>query len=210
MIHVWSLCWGDKYKRQHVERLRFQVHQRLQQEHRFRVISDRSDLPWAYRPLNDYPGWWGKINLFDQSYNGEPVVNLWLDLDVHLISDLKPLIDVVDRPGVIHAAANWAESGHGGIQSSVMSWIPSQELQIVADEFPPEMAIWPPQHNPPKQLWGDQEWLGVLHERGKINWTPYPAQYVRSYKYHVLRGKSLQSTVAISFHGNPKPWEVGL
>jgi hypothetical protein len=101
---------------------------------------------------------------------------------------------------------NWAASGHGGCQSSVILWSGCEMTRRIYDEFDPAIAYWPPRNDGGK-LWGDQEWITHLRDTGRIRVTPIDAG-IYSYKYHV-RGKGLpHGSKIIVFHGEPKPPDV--
>jgi hypothetical protein len=106
----------------------------------------------------------------------------------------------------IRIAKNWAQSGYGGCQSSVMYW-EGDSGKIINDEFDPSIAHWPPR-NEPGILWGDQEWITQLRDEKRLDVEYFDPADVISYKYHV-RGQGLppQAKVVV-FHGKPNPGEV--
>lgn len=132
-------------------------------------------------------------------------VNLYLDLDVVVTGSLDPIVECLGQ----HSLAmplNWAQSGHGGCQSSVMVWRACEYTQQIYNLFDPKDAHWPP-INKPGILWGDQEWITHLRDTGLLRVRPIPEQYVKSYKYHCRNGLPADTRVVV-FHGEPKPENV--
>ena len=207
MLTVWSLCWGDKYSDYYAQRLQREVRKYLTLEHRFICITDRNIKGvYCQRPVVDWPGWWGKIQLFKPGFCGDGI-NLWLDLDVVITGNLDSM---VLQYGDSHmaCAANWAQSGHGGCQSSVMLWKGGKGCQAewIYRYFDPADAHWPP-INQPGVLWGDQEHLTRLRDEGRISVTHFDPALVQSYKYHCRDGLP-DGTKIVVFHGDPKPADV--
>jgi hypothetical protein len=210
-MNVYCVFWGDKYQKSYVQRLRDQVADHLKIPHEFRCITevDFWDVD-TVEPLCDYPGWWQKIGLFSPAMpRGE---NLYLDLDVSVVRSIEPLvvfsrITWVDQPDKLICPSNWAQSGHGGCQSSVMLWKSGEDNVAIWNEFDPAMAAWPPVHNPPKQLWGDQEFITALRDRGTIRVAHTPDEWIVSYKYHCRERLPSGSRIVV-FHGDPKPHQV--
>ena len=213
MLTVWSLCWGDKYPDYYVTRLKREVKKYLTIPHTFCCITER-DIPGVYclHPITVeglesavLPGWWGKIGLFRPGLSTE--YNLWLDLDVVITSNLD---NMVLQYGGSHLACakNWAQSGHGGCQSSVMLWKGGKgnQAEWIWRYFDPADAHWPP-INKPGVLWGDQEHITKLRDEGRISVTHFDPALVQSYKYHCRDGLPKDTKIVV-FHGDPKPADV--
>ena len=205
MLTVWCICWGDKYPDYYVTRLKESVAQNTEIPHRFVCVTDRR-IPGitTMPPPVDWPGWWGKIGLFKPGFSGP--LNLYLDLDVVVTGDLTPIIESLDQ----HSLAmplNWAQSGHGGCQSSVMVWRDCLLNQQIYDLFDPAWIHWPPKE--PWKFYGDQEVITHFRDTGLIRVRPIPDQYVKSWKYHCQNGLPKDARVIV-FHGSPKPDEVSV
>jgi len=202
MLTVWCVCWGDKYPDYYVTRLKESVAQNTEIPHRFVCVTDRR-IPGitTMPPPVDWPGWWGKIGLFKPGFSGP--LNLYFDLDVVIVGSIDYLADSLEQ----HSLAmpeNWAQSGHGGCQSSVMVWRDCEINHQIFDLFDPAIAYWPPRNDGGK-LWGDQEWLTKLRDDGIIRVRPLPG--AKSYKYHCRDGLPKDCRIVV-FHGSPKPDEV--
>ena len=212
MLTVWTMCVGDKYPAEYVYNLASMVKRNLSVPYRLVCITDQAnDIEFRraqsaggiefMQPPTDYPGWWGKIGLFKQDIATGP--SIWLDLDVVITGSLDP---IVEQYGDCQLATpwNWAQSGHGGCQSSVMCWRGNSAHEIF-ESFDPADAHWPPRNDGGK-LWGDQEHLTVCRDNG-FPVTRIDDKYVRSYKYHCRNGVPEDARVIV-FHGKPDPHEV--
>jgi len=208
MLTVWSVCWGDKYDDYCVQRLQREVKKHLSIEHQFICITDRNiDGVACMPPINDLPGWWGKVNLFSPEVEQEH--NLYLDLDVVITASLDDLV-ASHKGRHLAAPTNWAQSGHGGVQSSVMLWRANYNSRQIYDLFDPAIAYWPPR-NEPGILWGDQEHITALRNADRVQVSPLNPDWIKSYKYHCRGREGLPAkTKVVVFHGEPKPENVGV
>ncbi len=120
-LTVWSVYWGDKYKKAYVYALKEAVEKNLSVQHEFRCITVES-LPGivTVKPYGPYHGWWSKLNLFAPHRATGP--SLYFDLDVVIVGSLDYLIPYTETKNTVAAPANWAQSGYEGIQSSVIAW----------------------------------------------------------------------------------------
>ena len=129
--------------------------------------------------------------------------NFYLDLDVVITSNLDEMVMEYSR-ATCAMPLNWAASGHGGCQSSVMMWTKNHNVRQIHDLFDPAIAHWPPINQPPI-LWGDQEHITALRDADKVAVRPIESGIV-SYKYHVRgRGGIPEACKVVVFHGDPKP-----
>jgi len=206
-LTVWSLCWGDKYDDYYVQRLQEAAadYITLKSPHRFACITDRKIKGVeCIPPVVDWPGWWGKIQLFKPGFADD--YNLWLDLDVVITSNLDNMI-LQHCGSHLACAANWAASGHGGCQSSVMLWKGGKgnQAEWIWRYFDPSRMNWPPISGP-GILYGDQEWITELRDEGRLAVTHFDPALVQSYKYHCRgRDEPPEGCKIVVFHGDPKP-----
>ena len=187
MLTVYSVLWGDKYHPGYVYALKEAVEKNLTIPHEFVCITDQ-DLPGitTKQPLVEWHGWWQKLSLF--AFAQGP--SLYFDLDVVILGGLNYLVPYAKSR--LAAPANWAQSGHGGVQSSVMAW--NGDLRTPFNKFNYKADS--------KRLYGDQEFLWELLGD---DWWKIP--YVGSYKYHCRDGAPDWMRVCV-FHGKPDPHEV--
>lgn len=190
MLSVFSVYWGDKYDPSYVYALRDMVAKHLHTPHKFFCITS-AELPDinTIEPAVDWPGWWQKLQLWRLNYGP----SLYFDLDVVITGPLDYLLPFTQH--AIAAPANWAQSGHGGIQSSVLVWNGNNpHPYFLAKQQWPEIS---------ERLWGDQEFLTEVYGD---NYVKLPRIY--SYKYHCM-GKPLPKDCSVvCFHGKPDPHEV--
>lgn len=185
-LTVWSVFWGTKYHAAYVYALRDAVEHYLTIPHSFRCITCRELAGIdCVMPGVDYAGWWQKIDLWNK-----PGPSLYFDLDTVIVDSLDYLEDYARFE--IAAPANWSQSGHGGIQSSVLAWSGTWREPVERFEYARDSA----------RLWGDQEYLTEL--RGN-DFVRIPGVY--SYKYHCRRELPADAAVVV-FHGKPDPHEV--
>ncbi len=199
MITCWSVCNGTKYTDNDVHILRDMVGRNLNEPHRFKCLADREIAGVdTFIPDEQWPGWWAKLLLFRYS-TGQC---LYLDLDTVIVGNLDRLLSVP-----LSMPANWGQSGHGGCQSSVMSW--GQDYGWIADGFDVSQLRAPERGNcggyGKQNLWGDQEY--VTEVVGSPGHGVVPMPHVYSYRYHSIGGPPRDAS-AICFHGEPKPAAV--
>ena len=196
MLNVWSVCTGHKYSPAYVYALRDAVALNLSAPHNFLCLTDQPDklpgIDWVYLQ-SDLSGWWNKLHLFDLAYGP----TLYFDLDVIIVDDLNYLVPYTRS--YFSAPANWAQSGHGGIQSSVMAWDGNGYMRHsgIYEKFVNDAEQYR------ARLWGDQEYLTevINHDR----WTTLP--HIFSYKYHCRQTIPRDASVIVC-HGKPDPHEI--
>lgn len=187
MLDVWCVLWGEKYSADYVRVLKAMIERHLKTQHRFRCVTNKViDGVDTVNPIKHWHGWWQKLTLFELARGR----SLYFDLDVVITGELDYLVPYTRN--VLAAPANWGQSGHGGIQSSVMAW--NGTLREPYERFDYDVDS--------KRLWGDQEFLSEMYGE---NYTKLPGIY--SYKYHCTTGLPTDCSVAV-FHGKPDPHEV--
>ena len=197
VLTVWCVFWGDKYSSDYVYILKRMVEMNLSYPHEFICITD-NPLPMinCILPECDYHGWWQKLQLFMPGMATGP--SLYLDLDVVITGSLDGLVE--QYAGCeLAMPANWAMSGHGGCQSSVMLWR-GDTCHDIWEAFDYEADS--------NRLWGDQEFITEqLGDPGAGRITRITPSQVVSYKYHCRTGQPMDAKVIV-FHGKPDPHEV--
>ncbi|TNE75546.1 MAG: hypothetical protein EP334_10030 [Gammaproteobacteria bacterium] len=187
MITVYSVLWGDKYPPDYVYRLQAMLERHLTVPFSFVCVTDQ-DLEGVHcvAPIVPWHGWWQKLSLFEIAHGP----SLYFDLDTVIVGN----IDYLARQSghVLAAPANWGQSGHGGIQSSVLAW--NGTLKEPFRKFNYEQDS--------KRLWGDQEYLSELYGDNF-----HKLEGVVSYKYHCRGGLPAHARV-VCFHGRPDYPEV--
>lgn len=201
MLNVWSVCNGCKYNTEDVHIVKNMVSRNIDQPHNFYCLSDREiEGVDCLIPDENWPGWWSKLLLFRYAVGQ----CLYLDLDVVIVGNLDRLLS-----RRLSMPANWAASGHGGCQSSVMSW--DGDYSFIPDRFNPINLTAPERGNcgwyvgAVRECWGDQEFITDL--MGDPGDNVVPMQHVYSYKYHCRAALPAEASV-VCFHGEPKPGQV--
>jgi len=187
-LTVFCVYWGNKYDIAYVHALKEMVERNLTIPHEFKCITtNKIEGVQTVLPFVPYSGWWQKIGLFAPYVASGP--SIYFDLDVVITGNIDYLVKFTNS---FSAPANWAASGYGGIQSSVMCWPGNWNLPYT--EFNYQI------HR--ERYWGDQEYLTQLLDD---DWQKIP--HVGSYKYHC---KQLipDDLKVIAFHGKPDPHEV--
>ena len=190
MITVFSVLWGDKYPPDYVKRLEKMVAKNLSLDHEFVCLTDQKlEFCRTISPTEAWAGWWQKIQLFEISTGP----SIYFDLDVVITGSIDYLVEFTEND--ISAPANWGQSGHGGIQSSVLAWHGKNRIPVERFKENPKGYI--------KKHWGDQEFLTEIYGG---NFAKIPGVF--SYKYH-CRGKKLPVDArVVAFHGKPDYPEV--
>lgn len=210
MIYIWSVCVGNKYEPKHVKNLYKMVKQHLKEPFQFCCLTDNDELLndvngdiFAFERISDKHGWWQKIDIFELSRHP----SIYFDLDVVITKSLTPLI-AYTKEGIA-MPKNWALSGHGGYQSSVICW--NGKARGIQWNFQADKIGEPEAGNfgyyvedSGARHWGDQEYL-TYHFKNEI--VEIPAGLVVSYKYHASQALPKDALV-VAFHGKPDYWEV--
>lgn len=194
MLTVWAVCVGTKYSAGDVYMLRDMVARNLSMPYQFRCLTDRV-MPFVdcFIPAETWPGWFSKLLLF--KYSMGP--SLYLDLDSVVAGPLDGLVSTR-----LSMPANWGQSGHGGCQSSVMSWC--GDYSGLLDNFDPSKID--ANGLTYEGCWGDQEY--ITREFGNPGGAFINAMRgVLSYKYHCQNGLP-EGAKVVCFHGEPKPSQV--
>ena len=203
MITVFTGAWGSSHQPREVKLLRDQVADNLSIDHHFVCISDRLIEGVACVNRGTLPGWWRKLEVLQSRGPA-----MWLDLDVVVTGSLDDIV-LAHVDATLACPWNWAQSGHGGCQSSLMLW--SRSLTEPMEHFDPADAHWPPRNDlkwdSGVTQWGDQEWLTHMRDTGQLDVEPVNPAWVKSYKYH-CRGGVPDDCRLVVFHGQPKPSEA--
>lgn len=194
---------GGDYTVQHVSNL-FDSVSRNANDFKFICLTD---IPYTDFPKNieivelieDWPGWWSKIELFRPGLF-EAFSKIWyFDLDTIIVDDLEPLF-VEPCPTTFLSDFYWPER----IATGVMCWI-SGTLDGVYTHF----KMNPARYMQAFRKGGDQAFLGSVIGMNQSRFQiRFPGQFV-SYKVH-CQSRVPEDTRVVCFHGRPRPWEVNL
>jgi hypothetical protein len=184
-----------EYTTDHVYRLKEQCEKHS--SHGFACLSD-VDVPGVYtvKLLNDWPGWFAKIELFHH-FRGK---YFYMDLDTVITGDLDPLIDYPHE-----FTALGPLSGPHKINSSVLAWNGDyshlyKKFKANAQE---NMKLYMTD-----EKWSDQAFIADNQKFAKLQ-EIFPNS-VKSYVYDLEYGKIPRhsDTKIVCFNGQPKPWQT--
>jgi hypothetical protein len=193
MIVACVMRSGGDFKPEHVHLLRDGV-LRHSPDVNFACLSD-VDIPGIKTiPLiENWRGWWSKIELFRQGIFTEPVV--YFDLDTVITGDIRPLqrnlMTMLEGP-VSHGPA-----------SGIMAWgYDYSEIYKTLKANPYLMEIYKtPSH------FGDQGFIRDFCPSKPALFT----EPLYSYKMHCNSGRDYPAdALAIYFHGLPRPWQTDI
>jgi hypothetical protein len=130
---------GKKYNAEHVARLQAAVARNCTVPHRFVALSD-VDMPCERIPFaHDWPRWWSKIELFRPGITDPTGLNVYLDLDVLVASNLDALVSYPHRFSMMRNSCTPILPTRGGgarskrANSSVMAW--SGDYSFIYDKM---------------------------------------------------------------------------
>ncbi|CAM9433570.1 unnamed protein product, partial [Ectocarpus fasciculatus] len=139
-VTVVCIRWGPKYGPEYVKRLAAGVRRNLRRDHRFVCYTDDvealSEMPGVVaRPLGsarcgEWRGWWHKAFLFSRETTLAGRV-LYIDLDTVVADSLDDIAGYAGPFAVLSAEGMANERRPGGLNSSVMSWDASSEVNTV-------------------------------------------------------------------------------
>jgi hypothetical protein len=197
-LTVWAVYTGTKYSHQYLLNLHAGVVRHLAQPFDFAAITDQAGyVPGrAYQSDPRLPGWWQKLLLFHLTRKQPPEHrNLFIDLDSVITGSLDAIVDGYSKADIA-MPRNWAPSGHGGWQSSVILWRGGTNANLYDTNTSADRA----------RLWGDQEW--ITERLGETVGEIRPG-LVASYKYHARNlGRPPEGASVVTFHGDPKPHQA--
>lgn len=212
--------WGTLYNAEHVINLYEGAKRYTTVPFNFYVFTDDAkDLPkdkgWKFIKLPEYDvpknrGWWYKMEIFNSQYNLKGK-NLYIDLDVIIIKDLKVFWELILTEG-LYICRDFNRQflpSYQACNSSVMGW-KDDSFEYIFKRF----SVRP--HAYMKKYRGDQDYI-QNNAMSKIFW---PDDLAMSWKWECWRRGKLgteqynsekkqtfikQDTRILVFHGQPKP-----
>lgn len=184
---------GGDYTAEYVSRLRDAVAQHLAVPHRFVCLSD-IDVPCERVPLlNNWPGWWSKLELFRPGLFHGPV--LYFDLDTIVQGDITPLARQACQFAMLtdfcqpRQLASGVMLFRGDFRALHDNWQPSRERLYRT-----------------RARWGDQGWIAEQLAVEPKRLQALVPGLIASYKTGTPA--ELRAAAVVCFHGNPRPHEV--
>ena len=195
---VCVLKTGGEYSAHYVKKLMDGIKNNLTIEYRFICLSDiELDFCETLPLLNDYPGWWSKLELFRFKDK-----TLYFDLDTVINGSLDEIASFDHHFTMLQDFQPYGRDLMPGVYGSgVMAW--QGDFSYLLDEFTTAEIL---NYNTTGK-WGDQGWI-----RDKLNQVPdtfqtlFPAMFA-SHKWHPKQTRLNASVVC--YHGKPRPHETG-
>ncbi len=211
MLHVVCILKsGGVYQPHHVETLRTMVERHLPTNHQFVCLSDVepsafTSKVWVLPLVKNWPGWWSKIEMFnDETYAMPGDRILYFDLDTIILGSLKEIAERKERfiiMGDVYRRPPRACAIQ--FQSSMMMWN-ARELTAIYAQFGRGNPLAIMQRY---KVIGDQGWIQSITQNSAALWEKVLPGQVVSYKRDCQPLPPAGTRVVI-FHGHPKPWQV--
>jgi hypothetical protein len=181
---------GGDYDAEYVARLRSGVEANLPLPHRFVCLAD-VPVPCERLPLRrGWPGWWAKLELFEQ-LSGP---TLYFDLDTVIVG---PLTEIASYPHRFTMLEDFTQPG--SLASGVMAWR-GDWSRLAAGFTEAQIGNYRRAHRH-----GDQGWIqDRLDASPAVLQRLFPGQ-ISSFK--VGRRERAAERI-VCFHGRPRPREV--
>lgn len=184
--------YKDGYTAEDVLRLRNMVEDNLTITHRFVCFSD-VEVPCERIPLTaGLPGWWSKIELFSQVFDGNVI---YFDLDTVICGNINEQATFPHRFTMLRDFGSW-----GIPNSGYMAW--NGDYTHLYDRFVKEPRKYMKEYIAPPRL-GDQAYISE-HQKPLHFWQDEFPEQVFSYKKHILGKLRPQNSKVVCFHGHPK------
>ncbi len=181
---------GGDFDQEYVERLRDGVAAHLREAHRFVCLSD-VEVPCERLALQrNWPGWWSKLELFEQ-LRGRV---LYFDLDTVIVGSLDEMASHRHDFSMLSDFSNQRRFASG-----VMAW--SGNRAAIADGFALERIG----DFATADRWGNQGWIVSRLTRAPASLQSlFPGQ-ISSRK---LGQRDRAAERVVCFHGHPRPRDV--
>ena len=188
---VCVLKTGSFYNLDYVEKLRRGVARHLKTPYNFFCLTDDPEVPldYAISLLDNYPGWWSKLEIFRDFKER----TLFLDLDTIIVGSLDELV------GHNHKFMSIEGFFRPIFNSGFMSW--DGDYSYVYRTFKANSELLMGTNK------GDQLVIGSLIPKWGVFQKEFPGQVV-SYKQHCRNKGIPRGAKVICFHGKPRPHEV--
>ncbi len=191
---------GGGFTDEYVYRLREGVAKHCHTPHRFVVMTnERFEDFETIRLDNNYPGWWGKVELFRPNAFAGQVA--YFDLDTMIVGDIT---DIVSEPQSFAMLRDFY--GKNRVASGVMVWNASDDWSAIYETFSRDRVR---EYSETMEKWGDQGWISdcLLDEPVRLQ-DQFPGRIV-SYKVELkAQGKMPKGASVVCFHGKPRPHQI--
>ncbi len=192
---------GGGFTDEYVYRLREGVAKHCHVPHRFVVLTNEKFEDFeTVRFEQNWPGWWGKLELFRKDVFAGQVA--YFDLDTMIVGDIT---DIVTEPQSFAMLRDLY--GKHRVASGMMVWNASDDWSAIYETF---SAARIPEYSKTSEKWGDQGWVSdcLLDAPVRLQ-DQFPGRIV-SYKVEMkAQGKMPKGASVVAFHGRPRPHQIG-
>ena len=213
MNNIICMKWGTKFGVNYVNTLAAMVRRHLPTPHRFVCFTDNGagldprievfPLPEMNLPEHLPERGWRKLTVFNEKLADLEGTALFLDLDVVILSDLRPLFEHPGRFLIVH---EWGFRDPVIGNSSVFRFEVGKHPDIL-DYFVNHLDVVRERHR------NEQAYLShAVHAKGILEY--WPEEWCISFKRHCMRPfpinyflppKKPEKAKIVIFHGNPNP-----
>jgi len=185
---------GGEYVERHVHALRDQCKKHIPWAD-FVCLSDGHPECETIPLVNDYPGWWSKMELF--KLNG-PI--LYMDLDTVVYGSCDHWLHQIEneRFVILRNISRDPKDPNPAFGSGIMYW--SGDMSWVYDKYLEKGC-------PTEYRGGDQKFIED-HFEGDFSYFQSYTDDIVSYKQKIRTGEfPVHNASIVYFHGRPRPWE---
>ncbi len=191
---------GGGFTDEYVYRLREGVAKHCHVPHRFVVLTNEKFEDFeTVRFEQNWPGWWGKLELFRKDVFAGQVA--YFDLDTMIVGDITGIVTAPQEFAMLRDFY-----GKDRVASGMMVWNASDDWSAIYETF---SAARIPEYSKTAEKWGDQAWIGsCLQDAPALLQDQFPGRIV-SYKVEMkAQGKMPKGASVICFHGKPRPHQI--
>ncbi len=228
-LAVGCVKWGARFGPDYVNVLYRAVQRHLAAPHRFVCLTNQPegiDAGVEIMPIQDFGvpevewtkrGCWPKVALFGPGVFADDEVALYLDLDVLVVGDLSPFVDLLRDASAFYTLREWnpalwrvlpvARRPDRGSQGSVYVWHAGEQRHLF-EHFTSHVA------EVRDKYWSDRFYLPEMARNTRY----LPHDWCLSFKNHCLppwpvnlirpEARIPQGAKIIVFHGRPRPMDV--
>ncbi len=228
-IAVGCVKWGTRFGADYVNVIHRAVREHLGVPHRFVCLTNQPEgiepgvevmpMPEFGVPEVEWTkrGCWPKVALFKEGVFADDEIVLYLDLDVLVVGDLKPFIDLVRDKPAFYTLREWNPAlvrllplsmrPDRGSQGSVYVWRAGEQRHVFADFASRVEEVR-------ASYWSDRFYLPAVAKNPQY----LPHDWCLSFKNHCLTPWPLnlvrpaarlpERARIIVFHGKPRPMDV--
>jgi hypothetical protein len=191
---------GGGFTDEYVYRLREGVAKHCHAPHRFVVLTnERFEDFETVRFEQNWPGWWGKLELFRPDLFVGQVA--YFDLDTMIVGDIT---DIVSQPQDFAMLRDMY--GKHRVNSAMMVWNADADWSHLYGTFHVGRIA---EYSESMEKWGDQGWISDHLADSPVRLQDQFPDRLVSYKVDVKKqGRVPKGASVVVFHGKPRPHQI--